>query len=178
MMPKLDWSLEQVTTATAYFRNRRILGLAFNYPSGKVSRIGIAETETHATAFFPDNSRVVGLSVAYSKEGEPGEIEFEVESDADADSVPAKLRLCVESPVDTLSDGLTDPHRRDMRWKDILAAQEGIRQSTFNRRDFVRPLKSKLVGIFVTCQRLATFGALYDMNLRTRTDLPTTFLVA
>ncbi|KAJ5714416.1 uncharacterized protein N7483_011597 [Penicillium malachiteum] len=133
-------SLETVTAVEASMQNEAIMGIAFIYPSGKVSKIGKFEGIT-AKISIPEDSQVVGFSTE-RKDEELKAIEFEVEPTS------KKIRLCVESLENTTTPAYPDINRRDVQCK--AEASAGKEQRHVQGRDYNRPLGSTLVGLYVS----------------------------
>ncbi|ODM15381.1 hypothetical protein SI65_09322 [Aspergillus cristatus] len=155
---KDDGCNETIVTAEAYFRHRAIIGLVFIYTSGKRLSVGDLDVDAaRQTVHFPLDAWIVGLSVAVTEEREPLEIEFEVERNEQPRY--QKLRLPINSP-----NGPADTVGYD--WRDVWCKHETSAES-YERllargRVYRLPSESRLVGIYVGCQRLSRFGALYE----------------
>lgn len=153
--PNHDSHRELLLTSEAYFRDQAIVGLVFIYTSGTRVKVGDLETDVYQTIDFPQETRIVGLSVA-CRDGGLVNLEFEIEQTEQPRY--KKLRFTSDPSHGPVVPG--EYHWRDTWCKDKISAEDC--PPLFPKdRTYQPPSESRLVGIYVGCQGLSCFGALY-----------------
>lgn len=150
---------ETAITVEAFFHGQVIAGIIFTYPSGEITKVGVFDATPRRTISFPRGSRLVGFSLA-GIDDEVKQIEFEFVSNGQY--VLKRLNLSAEQPhANTISVGYG---WRNVWYQHAIPAENDHWGSTHSARDTVynAPSESKLVGLYVSCQGMSCFGALYE----------------
>lgn len=150
---------EKVVTIEAYFRGRAIIGLLFVYRSGVMASTGDLDTDSRQAVHIARDDNIVGMSATVAG-SELVEIDFEVEHNASPKS--QRLSLAFEPPY-------TPETAVDYEWRDVWCKDRAaVERTTLQRgsdKVYAAPSNSRLMGIYIGCQRFSNVGAIYEPDI-------------
>ncbi|PYH74879.1 F-box protein [Aspergillus vadensis CBS 113365] len=150
---------ERVVTIEAYFRGRAIIGLLFVYNSGVMASTGDLNTDSCQAVHIARDDIIVGMSATVAG-SELVEIDFEVEHNASPKC--QRLSLALESPY-------TPETAMDYGWRDVWCKDKAAVECTTRQggsdKVYAAPSNSRLMGIYIGCQRFSSVGAIYEPDI-------------
>ncbi|RAK84621.1 hypothetical protein BO79DRAFT_202256 [Aspergillus costaricaensis CBS 115574] len=150
---------EKVVTIEAYFRGRAIIGLLFVYRSGVMASTGDLDTDSRQAVHIARDDNIVGMSATVAG-SELVEIDFEVEHNASPKC--QRLSLALEPPY-------TPETAMDYGWRDVWCKDKATVECTTRQggsdKVYAAPSNSRLMGIYIGCQRFSSVGAIYEPDI-------------